>query len=420
METKLNPEAFGVVVNSNNDQTEKIQTYIDAVGKSGGGVAQLPAGQLRVEGSLLIPKGVILQGQWYAPHHGIMDKGTLLLAYGGRGDESAPALVELGAASGIKGISILYPDQTIGDIQPYPWSIHGTGMHGTVEDVTLINSYNGIAMGPEGNELHLIRNIFGCVLRRGIFIDSTTDIGRIENIHFNPHYWARSGHKGAIRTEKEREQQNEDLDIGAYMQKHLEAFIFGRTDWEYVSNTFVFGAKIGYKFIKTPSGMCNGQFSGIGADASQYCVVVEDIQPMGLLITNGEFVCLKLQKDAEDRVGIVTKPTCNGSVQLSNCAFWGSFTNVMRVEGTGHVSLSQSNLSDWDFGNEKPAIVAHSGRISVLDSFFRSFGPHVHLHENITYAVVRGNLAHGGVYILNAAGKKASITDNEEQFIEIP
>ena len=50
----------------------------------------------------------------------------------------------------------------------------------------------------------------------------------------------------------------------AYTTAHLEAFTFGRTDWEYVLNTFVFGAKVGYRFIQTPAGACNGQFSGIG------------------------------------------------------------------------------------------------------------------------------------------------------------
>lgn len=75
------------------------------------------------------------------------------------------------------------------------------------------------------------------------------------------------------------------------MWKNLEAFAFARTDWEYVTNTF-FSVKTGYRFIKTAAGACNGQFSGIGADAAQRCVSVEEIQPMGLLITNGEFVCI--------------------------------------------------------------------------------------------------------------------------------
>ena len=115
-------------------------------------------------------------------------------------------------------------------------------------------------------------------LRRGIFIDACTDIGRIDNVQFHGHWWWAASVGG-----------NSEV-VNKYMIDHLEAFIFGRTDWEYVNNTFVFPVKIGYHFIATKEGACNGQFSGIGADYSQSCVVVDAIQPMGLLITNGQFV----------------------------------------------------------------------------------------------------------------------------------
>ena len=38
-----------------------------------------------------------------------------------------------------------------------------------------------------------------------------------------------------------------------------EAFIFGRTDWQYVLNTFCFGYNVGYKFIKTKAGRLQRQ-----------------------------------------------------------------------------------------------------------------------------------------------------------------
>ena len=42
--------------------------------------------------------------------------------------------------------------------------------------------------------------------------------------------------------------------------------MFARTDWEYVFNTFSYGYALGYHFIQTKSGACNGNFLGIGAD----------------------------------------------------------------------------------------------------------------------------------------------------------
>ncbi len=66
------------------------------------------------------------------------------------------------------------------------------------------------------------------------------------------------------------------------MWKNCEGFIVGRTDWEYVTNTFIFPANVGYRFIAAENGAMNGQLSGIGADATQRCIVVDQIQPMSL------------------------------------------------------------------------------------------------------------------------------------------
>ena len=168
------------------------------------------------------------------------------------GEENGPALIQLAPSSAVKGITIYYPEQRFGDIQPYPWAVQGEGMHGSVIDVTLVNAYQGIDFGTHHNELHVIRNVFGCCLRRGIYIDGCTDIGRIENVHFNPHFWAR-----AKVSEEERVQDFKGLID--YLNTHAECFIFGRTDWEYVLNTFAFGFDKCYKFVKTERGACNGK-----------------------------------------------------------------------------------------------------------------------------------------------------------------
>ena len=40
------------------------------------------------------------------------------------------------------------------------------------------------------------------------------------------------------------------------------AFVFGRSDWEYVFNTFAFAYAIGYHFIERETGSMNGNFLG--------------------------------------------------------------------------------------------------------------------------------------------------------------
>lgn len=142
------------------------------------------------------------------------------------------------------------------------------GKNPAVLDVELLNSYQGI--DASRNERHNIRNVTGQPIRRGIWVDAIYDIGRIENVHFNP-WW------------------NSHSEIYQWQTRNGEAFIFGRADWEYVLNTFCFGYHVGYKFVETSTGNCNGNFLGIGADDCNRAILVEQCAPYGLLITNGEF-----------------------------------------------------------------------------------------------------------------------------------
>lgn len=71
------------------------------------------------------------------------------------------------------------------------------------------------------------------------------DIGRIEDVHFNPWF---SCKKPFIY----------------YQTTHGRAFVMGRSDWEYVFNTFCFGYAVGYQFIERATGSMNGNFLGIG------------------------------------------------------------------------------------------------------------------------------------------------------------
>ncbi|MBD3353499.1 MAG: hypothetical protein GF364_18595 [Candidatus Lokiarchaeota archaeon] len=416
MESNKDFNHYEIRANVTEDQTSKIQDFMNTIGDEGGGLVQLPAGRLTIKGNLHIPEGTSLKGVWNGPHQGLVAKGTVLLAFAGRDNENDKPFIQMNPNSSLDGVTILYPEQSINDIKPYPWTIEGIGMHNTIDNVTLTNSYNGISMGSCPNELHSIRNVFGCVLRRGIYVNKTTDIGRIENVHFNPHYWSRSGHEGSY-SDLKSVKKNLDLSIGAEMQKNLEAFIFGRTDWEYVLNTFVFGARIGYKFIETEAGACNGNFLGIGSDASQYCLLAEQTQSPGLLISNAEFVCLPLGEVDMERIGVVTSPDFSGTIQISNSAFWGDFTKIVEIAGNGFVSISQSNMQGWKH-EDNPAINVKEGRFSVNNTFFKGFGPHIYLNEKVSYASINHNFAIGGVFIMNKSKKEMNINGNEMQYIE--
>ncbi len=383
------------------DDTAAIQKAMDAAAKAGGSV-ELPAGKYLVAGSLHIPPGVALTGVHDAPQWAEPLTGTVVLAAGGRGQEDGPALFEMGSSSLVRGLSVFYPEQKVTDIQPYSWTFHLQGNDNTIEDVTLINSYNGIRLGPENNVRHRIRSVVGTVLRRGILVDNTTDIGRIENVQWHSHWWSAKSVGGEWKP------------VHEFMWKNLEAFIFGRTDWEYVTNTFVYPVNVGYRFIRTNRGMCNGQFSGIGADEAQRCVSVEHIQRMGLLITNGEFVCMH----GPERVEVVVEKTCTGSVRLVNCSFWGPARKCVESHSSGFVSLSDCyfEISGRSTTGQLPGVAlveADGGRIQIRGCTFGSRERNIVLRNGVQHAIVGENNGAQGVEIQNEIGDRAIIVNNE-------
>lgn len=378
---------FGAKGDGRTDDTAAIQRALDEATTAGGGAVLMPAGTYRLDGSLSVPEGVILSGVWQAPHHAQLQRGTVIEAYAGRGQEDGAPLINLAPSSGVKGVTFFYPEQRCPDVQPYPWTIQGRGMHGSVIDVTLVNAYKGIDFGTHPNELHYVRNVFGCPLKVGVHIDRCTDIGRIENVHFNPHYWMRCGADNVPAWE----------DLRRWLFEQCTAFEIGRSDWEFVVNTFSYGCKVGYRFFRSEAGACNGNFLGIAADWADMPLLVEQTQTPGLLITNGEFV-----GGTGCEAQVVVTSEHSGVVQLSNCSFWGPAERIARIAGTGFVSLAQCNFCDWDHSKRgASAIEVNGGNVIVQGCRFGKDKPQIALGADVVGALIFGNQMAGPVRIDN-------------------
>lgn len=390
---------YGAVGDGTTDDTAAFMAAMAAVGTTGG-VVRVPAGRYLIATHIDIPDHVTLEGVFTVPTAWTQNLGSTLLAVEGQGTEDGPAFISLGTNSVLKGITVFYPDQNDpGNVKPYPWCVACRGGDNpSIVDCLLVNPYNAVDFGTRNSGRHYIRGLYGQPLRRGIFIDKCYDVGRIENVHFWP-FW-----------------NWQEPKLQQFMWENAEALTFGRTDWEYVFNVFVFGYGVGYRFMQTESGACNGNFLGIGADASGQAVRVEQCQAMGLLITNGEFVAML----GEDPISVVVTPTCTGDVSLNNCAFWGPSRQLVCHEGTGTVTLTGCNLRDWDSqGTGRPALEAVGGALIVQGCNFTKGGKHVVLGQGVTSAAIVGNRfaaepriengSEGGVEIgLNAVSRVVS------------
>lgn len=137
---------------------------------------------------------------------------------------------------------------------------------------------------------------------------------------------------------------------------------------------------------------------------------------MGLLITNGEFVSMH----GDERTQVVVESTCNGSVRLVNCAFWGPAKQCVVSHGKGPVSLNDcyveiSGRSATGAVTEGPLVEADGGKLQVRGCSFRSRGtePHVLLKAGAKHAIVSENNGVNGVHVINQIGEKAIIVNNE-------
>jgi hypothetical protein len=390
---------FGAKGDGKTDDTPAFQKALDAAGRAGGGLVYAPRGNYFFAGHLNVPGAVTLKGVWESvpSHIGLRDPGaakptddgTTFLVTENQGKEDGPPFIVLNGNSTLKGVVLYYPQQDpAGEPKPYPWAVAMRGENPAVLAVELLNPYNGI--DASRNERHLIRDVQGQPLRRGVFVDSITDIGRIENVHFNP-WWSTQSR------------------LFSWQQEHGEAFIFGRSDWQYVFNTFCYGYNIGYKFIQTPTGVCNGNFLGIGADDCDTALVVENCAAVGLLISNGEFVSFL----GPDPTMIRVESSNSGSVRLVNCAFWGPCNQIAKISGRGTVGFSDCTFVQWDRNNEnRHALQVASGTILVRGCEFQQDKPQLELGDSVRRAVFSDNVITGKLRLTNHSKCSVSLKNN--------
>ncbi len=390
---------FGAKGDGRTDDTAAFQKALDAAAQGGNGTVAVANGNYFFAGHLNVPDGVTLAGTWHSvpAHTGVRDAngpkptdgGATFLVTEGVGSEDGPPFITLHNNSTLKGVVLYYPAQNPAEEpKPYPYAIAMRGKNPAVLEVELLNPYNGI--DATQNERHLIRDVQGQPLRRGIYVDAIYDVGRIEDVHFNP--WWSSKPK-----------------LTQWQQAHGEAFIFGRSDWEYVFNTFCFGYNAGYKFVRTSAGVCNGNFLGIGADDCFTSLVVENCARMGLLISNGEFVSFH----GPDPTMVDVQDGNRGSVRFVNCAFWGPCHQIARIAGQGTVGFGDCTFVQWDYPKaERAALRADSGTLLVRGCEFQEDKPQIELGPKCRRVVITDNIITGKLCVANHSEGNVQIANN--------
>ena len=390
---------FGAKAKPGFDNRAAFQAAIDAAYNNGGGVVYIPAGnyefrsqqtasiKVRVRKGteevmkdfehqyvLNLPTSVQLRGDWANPelNNGKV-LGTILEVRVGKDAPNYNATVEswwndaqannalrtthtsiadrfidMNSGTGVTNLSIWYPEQDINNVKPYPWTLYQPGGDcATVENVTLVNAYNGFYAAP--GELHYVLNSYMTALNTGIEVHICTDIGRIENVKINPKYWANSGLPGSPSLNK----------VAGYTKAHGTGFNMHRSDWEYVSNLYVSGYKTGMWVGREPGyfDTPNAQFYEIHIKNCDTGIYVQAVNPYGLLISNSTFEAEKngkavyffndfktsVQFNGVDFSGPIISDGSDGVISFESCSF-GNFNDYALKINKGNVLLTQSEF----------------------------------------------------------------------------
>ncbi|MBQ9885851.1 MAG: discoidin domain-containing protein [Lachnospiraceae bacterium] len=237
---------YGADNTGNNDNTTIFQRLLNKVGELGGGIVYAPTGRYKITGSLSIPRGVVLYGDWTKPDKSkALPSGTILMAYTGRnGNERSTPFIEMCIETGVQNLTIWYPEQDPNNIVPYSPTIrlgfnnYFGNEYSNTNNITLVNSYIGVLFNYDNfGAAPVVKNVYGTTLKTGVEVDKIADVGRVDGINLSPDYWINSGLANAPTNVES---------FRSYMKNNAIGVIMRRNDWSYTCNLTIDGYKSGY------------------------------------------------------------------------------------------------------------------------------------------------------------------------------
>ena len=327
------PQEYGAVANGTTDCTTAFQNAINSVesnNEGGGGVVFVPPGKYYFSGSLSIPTGVTLQGDWVDWTTGTNGAvGTILMATAnsGNGSTSATPFISLQASSALRDVSIWYPNQSATSIKAYPFTISEEGDDAVAHDIALVNSYQGfcdLPSYPNNGAKFILSTIVGTPLFMGIEINQVYDVSHADDVRFSPNAWAVSKLTGAPAAG------------GAYATWML-ANGTGIQSWRMdglvdVNNT-ISGYKTGLDFELDPTGNTGATFYQTAVTGCTTAILAQSVAGA----SGVEFTQCTISG-----VTAVSKTSTNGGTALAfeDCS----------ITGTGGTAVSSTD-SAGDWGN---------------------------------------------------------------------
>lgn len=336
---------YGAVTGGVQDCTGAIQAALDDAGKTGG-IVYLPGGIYRLNGSLLIPKGVELRGSFEGPHFGNSTmKGTQLYVYAGKGQADDTPLLDMGEGAGVSGMTVFYPEQGFSDkltdsrgIKAYPAAIRAN-RGSFIRNMALVNAYTGIDAMTNRCDSLVISDVSGMALYQGMSLGHGTRGGAVRNFHLNSSGWVQqSGYANAPTGASVSADQTEQQAFEDYLTRTVTEFTLGDAQDVHFFSCFGIDIATDIRLIQDPytGGSFKGTTWGVVFDGSYNGIVAEDgcDAQLTMLGTMGIF------NKQGGGYNVVTRPGFTGHIRLMTAGELGGGSKLALVEG-GHVEMVQ-------------------------------------------------------------------------------
>jgi hypothetical protein len=342
---------FGAVGDGATNDAPAIQAAIDALAANGGGVLEFGPRAYRIATPVIVDSAaIIFQGAGFTEGPGIADGTWLSITQTG----FTPFTFTGAAARGsvVRDLAVRQAhNAAIGPAwapTDYDFVFRVQDCLGSVDfdNVFLCGINRGIWIDNSGR--CTIQRLRGQVYTRGIEIDRSYDIGRIEHVHF----WTFV---------------NADPNVVRWQQANQDALVFRRVDGIFLDDVFVFGARAGLRFTSSASGITQKFYVGnYYSDFTQYGVWVDGSN------TTGQIANITTQSEL---FGAGGAPYAGGSgiridanntrIQVGNLRIDDAESNAIRVNGTGNrIDVFSFRAEQYNLLNDGSAAI-HLANVPV-------------------------------------------------------
>lgn len=395
---------YGADNTGKKDATDAINNAMFQAQVDGGGTVYLPEGKYLVTDVITVPTNVVLRGEWQSPKQkNAGDTGTILIADNDETFKSNPVIF-LNQSGGIQNITIIYPNQTVAAPIEYYYAIDiGYRQCFTMQNITVLGAWNGIALGnpDNGNEIYYLKNAYISALNIGVYNVNTSDTGRMEQVFVSPEYWMENTLYPMDDAAKKATRD--------YFRANARGFEFYRNDWSVAYDIEISDVNIGMYFgIYEGSTAMNGKFMNVTMTNCDTGIYLQQTKLGGVDFTN-----LKITTDWESTAAINSSTVQNGTCMFYNTEISGPFKTPILNNGVGQSSTSCSYnfVSGKILGYNSEttyAITLNGGSVTLQEFEFGEEKHHVKASDKIQSLQLLGCTFAGSVDVSIPAASKGN------------